>query len=393
MFENLAPAKPDLILSIMQQFREDRRANKIDLSVGVYKNAAGGTPIIKAVRDAEARLYESQETKTYLGTTGDAGFNAALTGLVFGADADRSRLSAAQAPGGSGALRMIADLIRAARPEATIHVPDPTWANHIPLLSSAGLTLKSYAYFDAATGAVRFDAMMRDLGAARRGDVILLHGCCHNPTGADLDAAQWKSVGTLLLDRGLLPLVDLAYMGLGVGLEEDAFGVRHLATIAPEMAVAVSCSKNFAVYRDRVGAAIILSATPAQAEIVTGKLGAIARSLWSMPPDHAAAAVRIVLEDNGLRASWKAELDSMRERIQTLRADLALALNRQSNSQAFDFIVKQAGMFSRLPLTEGQAQRLKDQHAVYIVPDGRINVAGLNAENTEVFARAYAQTR
>lgn len=393
MFENLAPAKPDLILSIMQQFREDSRANKIDLSVGVYKNAAGGTPIIKAVRDAEARLYESQETKTYLGTTGDAGFNAAITGLAFGADADRSRLSAAQAPGGSGALRMIADLIRAARPEATIHAPDPTWANHIPLLSSAGLSLKSYAYFDAATGSVRFDAMMRDLGAARRGDVVLLHGCCHNPTGADLDVAQWKSVGTLLLDRGLLPLVDLAYMGLGAGLEEDAFGVRHLATIVPEMAVAVSCSKNFAVYRDRVGAAIILSAAPAQAEIVTGKLGAIARSLWSMPPDHAAAAVRIVLDDDVLRASWKSELDSMRERIRTLRADLALALNRQSNSQAFDFVVKQAGMFSRLPLTEGQAQRLKDQHAVYIVPDGRINVAGLNAENIEVFARAYAETR
>ena len=393
MFENLTPAKPDAILSIMQAFREDKRANKIDLSVGVYKNAAGGTPIVAAIREAEARLYKAQDTKTYLGTTGDAGFNAAMIDLVFGAGADKSRVRGAQTPGGSGALRMCAEIIRAARPEAVIHAPDPTWANHIPLLSSAGLTLKTYSYFDAATGGVRFDAMMRDLGQAKPGDVVLLHACCHNPTGADLDQAQWRSVGTLLLDRGLLPLVDLAYMGLGAGLDEDAFGVRHLASIMPEMAVAISCSKNFAVYRDRVGLAAILSQNAGQADIVNGKLGAIARSLWSMPPDHAAAAVRIVLEDEALCANWKTELDSMRMRIQGLRADLAAALNRQSNSQAYDFIVKQAGMFSRLPLTEGQAQRLKDKHAVYIVPDGRINVAGLNAENTEVFARAYAETR
>ena len=392
MFEQLAPAKPDLILSIMQAFREDQRSHKIDLSVGVYKNDKGGTPIIAAVREAEARLYKDQTTKTYLGTTGDAGFNAAILDLVFGAG-DKSRLRAAQAPGGSGALRMIADIIRAANPDAVIHAPDPTWANHIPLLSTAGLTMKTYAYFDAATGAVKFDAMMRDLGAIKRGDVVLLHGCCHNPTGADLNLDQWKAIGTLLLDRGALPLVDLAYLGLGSGLVEDAAGVRHLAAIMPEMAVAVSCSKNFAVYRDRVGAAIILSQTAAQADIVNGKLGAIARSLWSMPPDHAAAAVRIVLEDAGLRASWKTELDGMRMRIQTLRANLTDALNRQSNSQAYDFIVKQAGMFSRLPLTEGQAQRLKDEHAVYIVPDGRINVAGLNDENTAVFAKAYAATR
>jgi aromatic-amino-acid transaminase len=393
MFEHITPAKPDAILSIMQAFREDSRAHKIDLSVGVYKTADGATPIVQAVRDAELRLYKGQETKTYLGTTGDAGFNNAITQLVFGPAADYARLSTAQTPGGSGALRMIADLIRAAKPDAAIHAPDPTWANHIPLLSSAGLNLKTYSYFDPATGGVRFDAMMRDLGAARPGDVVLLHGCCHNPTGADLTQEQWVAVGTMLVSRGLLPLVDLAYMGLGTGLDEDAFGVRHLMNIVPEMAVAVSCSKNFAVYRDRVGAAIVMSAKAEQAGIVTGKLGAIARTLWSMPPDHAAAAVRIVLEDEGLRASWKAELDGMRARIQTLRAELAAALNRQSNSQAFDFIVRQTGMFSRLPLSEGQAQRLKDEHAVYVVPDGRMNIAGLNPENTAIFAKAYAATR
>ncbi len=392
MFENIAPAKPDLILSIMQAFREDARAHKIDLSVGVYKNEAGGTPIIAAVREAEARLYTSQDTKTYLGTVGDAGFNAAMIGLVFGPGADKSRLRAAQTPGGSGALRMIADVIRAANPDAVIHAPDPTWANHIPLLSSAGLNLKTYRYFDAATGAVRFEEMIRDLALAKRGDVVLLHGCCHNPTGADLSVEQWKTVGTLMLDRGLMPLVDLAYMGLGVGLDEDAFGVRHLASIMPEMTVAVSCSKNFAVYRDRVGAAIVMTANADQANVVNGKLGAIARSLWSMPPDHAAAAVRIVLEDAGLRAQWRSELDSMRERIQKLRANLAAELARLTNAD-FSFITRQTGMFSRLPLAEGQAQRLKDERAVYIVPDGRINVAGLNAENTAIFARAYAETR
>ena len=393
MFEKITPAKPDAILSIMQAFREDKRANKIDLSVGVYKNETGGTPIVQALREAEQILYRQQDTKTYLGTTGDAGFNTAITKLVFGPNADYARLATAQTPGGSGALRIIADLIRAARPEATIHAPDPTWANHIPLLSSAGLELKTYAYFDAATGGIRFDAMMRDLAQAKPGDVVLLHGCCHNPTGADLDQAQWKSIGTLLVDRGLLPLIDLAYLGLGSGLEEDAFSVRHLMNVVPEMAVAVSCSKNFAVYRDRVGAAIIMSASADRTPVITGKLGAIARSLWSMPPDHAAAAVRIVLEDEKLRASWKAELDGMRNRIQTLRKELAAALNRQSNSQAFDFIVRQSGMFSRLPLTEGQAQRLKDEHALYVVPDGRINIAGLNPQNTAVFAKAYAETR
>ena len=356
MFEKITPAKPDAILSIMQAFREDKRANKIDLSVGVYKNETGGTPIVQALREAEQILYRQQDTKTYLGTTGDAGFNTAITKLVFGPNADYARLATAQTPGGSGALRIIADLIRAARPEATIHAPDPTWANHIPLLSSAGLELKTYAYFDAATGGIRFDAMMRDLAQAKPGDVVLLHGCCHNPTGADLDQAQWKSIGTLLVDRGLLPLIDLAYLGLGSGLEEDAFSVRHLMNVVPEMAVAVSCSKNFAVYRDRVGAAFILAATPGAADVAGAKLATIGRGMWSMPPDHGAAAVKIVLEDAGLTANWKAELDAMRMRIQSLRANLAGEITRLTNAD-FGFVTRQTGMFSRLPLAEGQARR------------------------------------
>lgn len=392
MFETLTPAKPDPILTIMAAFREDKRADKIDVSVGVYKDEAGGTPIVAAVREAELRLHAGQQTKTYLGPLGDVAFNDLMLGLVFGPKAERARIRTAQTPGGCGALRLLADLIAAARPDATVHIPDPTWVNHEPLLASSGLKLKAYAYFDRAGGGVRFDAMMQDLAAAKRGDVVLLHGCCHNPTGADLDMAQWKAVGALMLERGLFPLVDLAYQGLGFGLEEDAEPVRHLASIMPEMAVAASCSKNFAVYRDRVGAAFILASGPAAADIAGAKLATIGRGMWSMPPDHGAAAVRIVLEDAGLRANWRAELDGMRERIQMLRANLASELTRLTNSD-FSFVTRQTGMFSCLPLTEGQAQRLRDGKGVYLLPDGRINVAGLNAQNTAPFAKAFAETR
>lgn len=392
MFETLTPAKPDPILTIMAAFREDKRADKIDVSVGVYKDEAGGTPIVAAVREAELRLHAGQQTKTYLGPLGDVAFNDLMLSLVFGPKAERARIRAAQTPGGCGALRLLADLIAAARPGATVHIPDPTWVNHEPLLASSGLDLKTYAYFDRAGGGVRFDAMMQDLRAARRGDVVLLHGCCHNPTGADLDMAQWKAVGALMLERGLFPLVDLAYQGLGFGLEEDAEPVRHLASIMPEMAVAASCSKNFAVYRDRVGAAFILAASPAAADIAGAKLATIGRGMWSMPPDHGAAAVRIVLEDASLRANWRAELDGMRERIQMLRENLASELTRLTNAD-FSFVTRQTGMFSCLPLTEGQAQRLRDTRGVYLLPDGRINVAGLNAQNTAPFAKAFAETR
>ncbi|MFV0281550.1 MAG: amino acid aminotransferase [Rhodoblastus sp.] len=392
MFETLTPAKPDPILTIMAAFREDKRADKIDLSVGVYKDEAGGTPIVAALREAETRLHAGQKTKAYIGPLGDAGFNEKMLDLTFGPDVERARLRTAQTPGGCGGLRLLGDLIAAAQPDATVFMPDPTWVNHEPLLASAGLRLATYAYFDPTTGAVRFDAMMADLGKARAGDVILLHGCCHNPTGADLDMVQWKTLGAFMLKRGLFPLVDLAYQGLAFGLEEDAAPVRYLASILPEMAVATSCSKNFAAYRDRVGAAFILGASPTAADIAGAKLATIGRGMWSMPPDHGAAAIRIVLEDAGLTAMWKAELNGMRTRIQTLRANLASELNRLTNAD-FSFVTRQTGMFSRLPLADGQAQRLRAERGVYILPDGRINIAGLNATNTAPFAEAFAETR
>jgi aromatic-amino-acid transaminase len=386
MFETLTAAPPDKIIALMGRFREDPRPGKIDLGVGVYKDAKGGTPIMAAVRAAEKLLYERQSTKTYVGMAGDTLFNAAMIGLVFGEDADRARIRAAQAPGGSGALRILAELIARAKPGATVWLSDPTWPNHVPLIRAAGVTTKEYPYFDATTGMVRFDAMMDALKKAAPGDIVLLHGCCHNPTGANLDHGQWQAVADLLVSRGLFPFVDLAYQGFGDGLEEDAYGVRLLASRVPEMAVAASCSKNFAVYRDRVGTAFILGKGSAEADIAYSQLLSVARGMYSMPPDHAAAAIRIILEDKGLTASWKEELESMRQRMVSLREGFADALRRQSNSDRFDFIARHRGMFSRIGATPAQVERLRAEHGVYMVGDSRINVAGLPEDRLDTLA-------
>jgi len=386
MFETLTAAQPDKIIALMAQFRDDPRPGKIDLGVGVYKDAKGHTPIMAAIREAEKLLYERQSTKTYIGMAGDMLFNAEMIGLVFGEDADRGRIRAAQAPGGSGALRILAELIARSKAGATVWLSDPTWPNHVPLIGAAGLATKQYPYFDAATGTVRFDAMMEALKGAAAGDVVVLHGCCHNPTGANLDHEQWGAVADLLVSRGLFPFVDLAYQGFGDGLEEDAFGVRLLASRVPEMAVAASCSKNFAVYRDRVGTAFLLGRNSAEADIAFSQLLSVARGMYSMPPDHAAAAIRIVLEDEKLAASWKSELETMRQRMVSLREGFADALRRQSNSDRFDFIARHRGMFSRIGATPEQVERLRKEHGVYMVGDSRINVAGLPEDRLDKLA-------
>ena len=317
---------------------------------------------------------------------GDMLFNAAMIGLVFGKDADRARIRAAQAPGGSGALRILAELIARAKPGATVWLSDPTWPNHVPLVRAAGVTTRDYPYFDATTGMVRFDAMMDALKKAAPGDIVLLHGCCHNPTGANLDHGQWEAVADLLVSRGLFPFVDLAYQGFGDGLEEDAFGVRLLASRVPEMAVAASCSKNFAVYRDRVGTAFLLGKGAAEADIAYSQLLSVARGMYSMPPDHAAAAIRIILENKDLTASWKEELETMRRRMVSLREGFADALRRQSNSDRFDFIARHRGMFSRIGATPQQVEKLRAEHGVYMVGDSRINVAGLPEDRLDTLA-------
>ncbi|MDB5524350.1 MAG: tyrB [Rhizobium sp.] len=388
MFETLVLPPPDKILSLSVLYRNDPRPEKMDLGVGVYKDKAGDTLIMKAVREAEKRLYDSQKTKTYVGMGGDEGFNNAMLKLVFGAGADLSRMFACQTAGGSGALRTIADLLKRARPDATVWLSDPTWANHQPILTAAGLKTAIYPYFDAATGLVKFEAMLEGLRSAKPGDVVLLHGCCHNPTGANLTLEQWGPVADLLVERDLFPFVDLAYQGFGDGLEEDAASTRLLASRVPEMAIATSCSKNFSVYRDRVGAVILMGKDADSVKIAGAQALSVTRVLYSMPPDHAAAAVRIVLEDDTLQAEWKAELEEMRLRMLNLRKGFADALRQQTNSARFDFIAEHRGMFSRLGLTEAQVNRLRDEFGIYMVGDSRFNVAGLKEDRLEELAKA-----
>ncbi len=386
MFETLSPAAPDGILMLMSLYRDDPRAEKLDLGVGVYKDASGKTPVMHAMRKAERRLHETQATKSYLGLAGDTVFNELMIGLVMGDKADRSRLRAAQTPGGTGALRALADLIRLSRPDATVWVPDPTWPNHVPIVHAAGLKTRTYPYFDTATGSVNFDAMIAALETLPAGDVVLLHGCCHNPTGADLTPAQWKPLAEVLTRRGLIPFVDIAYQGFGEGLEQDAAGLRILADSVPELLVAASCSKNFSVYRDRAGVAIVMARNATQADLAYGQLLGVGRSIWSMPPDHAAACVRIVLHDDDLRTNWKDELEAVRLRMLSLRTGFAEALRRQSNSERFDFIATQRGMFSRLGITQEQVIELRAKHGVYIVGDSRFNVAGLPGDRLDDLA-------
>jgi aspartate aminotransferase len=388
MFETLTAAPPDKILNLSVLYRADSRPEKMDLGVGVYKDSSGATVIMKAVREAEKRLYDSQTTKTYLGMAGDEGFNKAMLKMVFGADGDYFRLFACQTAGGTGALRTLAELLAKSRPDATVWLSDPTWANHPPILKAAHLKTATYPYFDAVSGTVKFDQMLEGLKAAKPGDIVMLHGCCHNPTGANLTLAQWAKVADLLVERELFPFVDLAYQGFGDGLEEDCAPTRLLAKRVPEMAIATSCSKNFSVYRDRVGCAMLLGRDADAVKIAGSQALMMTRTMYSMPPDHAAAAVRIILEDEALTANWKAELEEMRLRMLNLRKGFAEALRRFSNSDRFDFIAEHRGMFSRLGLTEAQVDRLREEYGIYMVGDSRFNVAGLKEDRLEELAKA-----
>lgn len=388
MFEALPEPKADAILSLMAAFRADTRAHKMDLGVGIYKDSAGKTPVMRAVKNAEKRLLESQDTKAYVSPTGSAPFCAAMIAQVFGKDADTSRIRAAQSVGGSGALRVLADLMKEGRPDAELWVSDPSWPNHVPLMTAAGYTLQKYPYYDAATGKVRIDDMLATLGKAKKGDIVLLHGCCHNPTGADLSMDEWNRVIDLLLEKELFPLVDLAYQGFGDGLEEDAAAIRLIASRVPEMVVAASCSKNLGLYRERVGAAMLMGKNEAEATRALGRLASVIRANYSMPPDHGANATEIVMSDDGLNQEWRNELEAMRQRMVGLRKAFAEAMRKRSNSDSFDYIAEQKGMFSRLPLSTDHINTLRDDHGIYIVGDGRINVAGLPENGLDKLADA-----
>jgi aspartate aminotransferase len=394
MFERLDKLPPDPILGLMAAFRADADTQKVDLGVGVYRNEHGETPVLDAVRRGEQAVLSRQKTKSYVGPAGNLEFNQAMERLTLGDDhpvLSTQRVRTIQATGGCGALRLGAELLRAAAPDTIIHASTPTWANHVPLLTGAGIKLERYPYYDPKTGGVQIDAMLSYLDRLPPRAVVLLHASCHNPTGADLNPAQWREVLGVVKKRELIPYIDMAYQGLGDGVVEDAFAPRQFAAELPEALIAVSCSKNFGLYRERTGALHVLNPTPVTADAVLSQLVRIARTIYSMPPDHGAAIVQAILADPALKASWSRELDEMRNRINSLRRETVAQLAKVCAQRDFSFIERQRGMFSYLGVTTEQVQKLRTQQHIYMMDDSRVNIAGLRSETIPYFAKAVAQ--
>lgn len=377
----------------MAQYRADPFPQKVDLGVGVYRDLSGNTPVLDCVRRAERIVLDSQSTKTYVAAAGREEYNAAVERLVLG-DAHPARAArrtrTAQTPGGCGALRVGAELIRAAAPSATVHVSDPTWGNHTPLLGSSGLRLERYPYYDAATHRLEFDAMLDRLEQARGGDAVLLQASCHNPSGADLSLEQWRALTELFVRKRLTPFLDLAYQGLGTDLKADVAGLRVMTEALPEALIAVSHSKNLGLYRERVGALITLSADESRADAVQSHVLQIARSIYSMPPDHGAAIAACIFADRDLYRGWLAELGAMRDRINDMRSLLAAQLREATGGNSFDFIETQRGMFSLLGVPAPTVDALRVQHHIYMTLDSRMNLAGIMPGNAAYVAAAIA---
>ena len=387
MFEALTEQPPDKIIALGQAFRSDPRQDKIDLGVGVYRNAEGVTPIMRAVKSAETQLLATETTKAYTGMLGDPVYREALTDLILGPGVHAERRATAATPGGTGAVRQGFELVMMARPGATVWVSDPTWPNHTSILKHLKIETKTYRYFDAATGGVDFDGMMADLAGIGPDDVVLLHGCCHNPTGANLDAGQWEAVTDHLEKTGAMPFVDIAYQGFGDGLEADAAGLRHLVAGVPEAIIAASCSKNFGIYRERTGLLLALG-DAAGRDRLQSNLFYLNRQNYSFPPDHGARLVQMILTDDALRADWARELEDVRTGMLALRKQLAEELRQRTNSDRFDFIAAHRGMFSRLGVSAEAVETLRREHGIYMVADSRMNIAGLNARTVPVLAEA-----
>lgn len=388
MFETIKEQPADKILMLMQSFREDPRDGKIDLGVGVYKDASGNTPIMRAIKTAEQQLWQAEQTKAYTGLAGDPGFADAMVSLVLGDAVARDNVAAAATPGGTGAVRQAFDMAKMANPDVRVFVSDPTWPNHLSILKHMGIETVMYRYFDNDTGGVNFDGMMADLAQAGKGDIVLLHGCCHNPTGANLNPTQWQAVIDLLNKTGATPMVDLAYQGFGDGLEEDAQAVRMVASSVPECLIAASCSKNFGIYRERTGLLMAVAQDGGAKKLNQGTLNYLNRQNFSFPPDHGARLVTMVLTDDALRADWKAELEEMRTGMLALRETLAGELQRLSGSDRFGFLAQHRGMFSRLGASPEQVETLRAASGVYMVGDSRMNIAGLNAQTVPLLAEA-----
>jgi aspartate aminotransferase len=389
MFDALRPQPQDKILQLIQMYRDDPRDTKIDLGVGVYKDATGLTPVMRAVKTAERMLWETETTKTYTGLAGEPAFHAAVSTLILGDAVRQDRVAAVATPGGTGAIRQALELVRMASPKATVWISNPTWPNHPSIIRYLGIPMAEYRYFDPATRGVDIQGMLADLASVKPGDVVLLHGCCHNPTGANLTLSEWSSVADVLERTGAVPFIDIAYQGFGDGLDEDAAGTRLIAARFPEVLIAASCSKNFGIYRERTGLLIALG-TAALRGTLQGNLAYLNRQNYSFPPDHGARLVTMILENPTLTAEWKHELEEVRLSMLALRRSLADELRRLTNSDRFDFIARHRGMFSRLGATEAEVERMRSERGIYMVSDSRLNIAGLNAATVPILARAIA---
>ena len=392
IFKNLQQQPPDKILALMTAFKEDPRDQKLDLGVGVYKDPTGITPIMRSIKLAEKKWWEIESSKSYVGLAGDTAFSDAIISLVLGNSIPRNLIASAATPGGTGAVRQGFELFKIANPGVRVFVSDPTWPNHISILQYLNIPFETYRYFDNETRGVDFDSMVSDLSRAKAGDVILLHGCCHNPTGANLDKQQWKLIIDLLNKNGATPMIDLAYQGFGDGLEEDAYATRLIAESVPETVIASSCSKNFGIYRERAGLLMLVSQDSSKRNINQSMLAYLNRQNYSFPPDHGSRLVSIVLNDKDLRSDWMSELEDIRTSLLNLRVQLADELQKISGSDRFSFIASHRGMFSRLGATPSQVEKMRKEFGIYMVSDSRFNVAGLNNETVPALAKAIIET-
>lgn len=391
MFETLTPKPADAILKLIGEHLNDTREEKVDLGVGVYRDASGNTPILRAVKKAEQWLVANQTSKSYLGSRGDAVYCDAIQRLAFGdAAGGDARIATVQTPGGSAALRVAAELVLRANPDTVMWVSDPTWNNHVPLLGEVGVNLRAYPYYDTGSNSIRFEAMMEALGDSAEGDLILLHGCCHNPTGMDLSAEQWQQVTDFVEARNLIPFIDIAYQGFASDIDDDAYGVRLMYERVPEMIITHSCSKNFGLYRDRVGALSIVARDEDTARNVDSQALFVVRTMYSLPPDHGAAVVSKILNDDELRADWLAELEGMRQRLKEMRVALVAALKDTAPGHDFSHIERTTGMFCYLGVSPEQVAQLKKDRGIYLVDSSRINVCGITEGNARYLAESIA---
>ncbi|OQK45559.1 aromatic amino acid aminotransferase [Vibrio vulnificus] len=391
MFSQLPTPALDPILSLTVAFRNDPRDQKVDLGIGVYKNNKGETPIMRAVSQAQKIVADTQTTKSYVGLAGCEEFNQSMVNLLLAGTSVLDRVSAIQTPGASGALRMLGDLMKVAQPDTTVWISNPSYVNHKPVMEAAGLKVRYYRYFSPETKQVDIGQMLDDLATAGPKDVVLLHGCCHNPTGADIDFAAWQAITDLAVKNGFTPFVDIAYQGFGDGLEEDAKGLQFMADRVEEMLITTSCSKNFGLYRERTGAAIVIGKNAKESSNAKGKLLTLARSTYTMPPDHGAALVKTILQNVELTTTWKQELCEMQQRLLNLRQTLCNELRNQHNTSQFEFIESHKGMFTVLGFTPEQMGTLRDEYGIYGVGDGRINIAGLTEAHIPYVADAIVK--